>query len=45
MHKFYLSFHVDKFYLKQKNKKQLEHFIKDSPLSKNIKEYRNNSFI
>jgi hypothetical protein len=25
MHKFYLGFHVDKFHLKQTNKKELEH--------------------
>jgi len=45
MHKFYLSFHEDKFHLKQTNRKEFEHFTKDSPFSKNIKEYRNNSFI
>jgi hypothetical protein len=36
MHKFYLGFHVDKFHLKQTNKKELEHFTKDFPFSKNI---------
>ena len=45
MYTVYLSFHVDKFHLKQTNTKELEHFTKDSHFSKNIKEYRNNSFI
>ena len=40
MHQFYLGFHVDKCHLKQTNKKELEHFTKDSLFSKNIKEYR-----
>jgi hypothetical protein len=45
MHTVYLSFHVDKFHLKQTNTKELEDFTKNTHFSKNIKEYLKNSII
>ena len=45
MHEFYLSFHVDKFHLKPKTKKDIDISQKIPTFIKNIKEYRNNSFI